>query len=140
MEIGVHRIRLGPEYDIFALGVVFCELFSGRRAEPLDGLADAKKFREQHEPLVPDGLPAGVVEILKKCRSNDRKTRPPIAEVASAIEKAAAAEKSRQPDAMKEWQPIPSVPLGMVHAAPDDHAAKQDTKQGEGKGALGKFS
>jgi eukaryotic-like serine/threonine-protein kinase len=62
--------------DIFSLGAVLYELFSGKRAFEADSVADSlAAILTKDAPDLPDSLPAGLRQIIERCLEKDVQRR-----------------------------------------------------------------
>ncbi|HZM69824.1 MAG TPA: serine/threonine-protein kinase [Candidatus Cryosericum sp.] len=76
--------------DIYALGLVLYELFTGKRAFQGETFAELQKNRQETEPPSPsslvDGLDPAVERVILRCLEEDPRQRPPSAlAVAAAL-------------------------------------------------------
>jgi serine/threonine protein kinase len=71
----VEGIDLGPETDVYSLGLVLLEAFTGRAAFPGDVL-DSALARLDHDPAIPENMPAGLADVLRGMTSRDPADRP----------------------------------------------------------------
>ena len=76
--------------DIYSLGLVLYELFTGKRAFEADTVAELREIREESHPPTPssvvDGLDPAIERVILKCLEIDPRDRPPSSlAVASAL-------------------------------------------------------
>jgi serine/threonine-protein kinase len=76
--------------DIYSLGLVLYELFSGRRAFAANTLAQLREQKEQSTPSAPSESRAGVdpivEQLIMRCLERDPRARPAsVAQVAAAL-------------------------------------------------------
>lgn len=75
---------VGPASDIYALGLVLLECFTGRRE--YDGTAvESALARLSRRPAVPTDLPPGWTQLLTAMTERDPTARPSAADVAAAL-------------------------------------------------------
>ncbi|KAL0213890.1 hypothetical protein P9112_006074 [Eukaryota sp. TZLM1-RC] len=76
---------IGQKEDIYALGVILFELFSGKSA--LAGLEDAQIIMAKSKGNNPDhgGLPQEIAELINNCWNNDPNKRPNISEIKKVL-------------------------------------------------------
>jgi Protein kinase domain len=78
-----------PQSDIYALGLVLYEIFTGKRAFDDSNLAELLRKREQAKPLVPSSLVREIdpltERVIMRCLEKDARSRP-----ASALQVAAS--------------------------------------------------
>lgn len=75
---------VGPASDVYALGLVLLECFTGRRE--YDGTAvESALARLSRRPAVPTDLPPGWTQILTTMTERDPAARPSAADVAAAL-------------------------------------------------------
>ncbi|MFF5922764.1 serine/threonine-protein kinase [Streptomyces flavochromogenes] len=117
----------GPRADVYSLGLVLLEALKGEReygGRPLE----AALARLHRPPVLPDGLPPGLGELLKAMTAHEASSRPD----ARTCQKALAALSI--PDARDAWhaaQPAsagggPACPSG-VHRSPGTLASGRTT-------------
>jgi len=71
---------VGPEADIYALGLVLLECLTGQREYPGQPM-EAALARLHRQPQVPQDLPAPMTAVLQAMTANDPDQRPTAAEV-----------------------------------------------------------
>jgi serine/threonine protein kinase len=77
-------VEVGPESDIYSLGLVFLEALTGHRS--YDGPpGEAALARLTETPEVPSTLPRPWLGLLRAMTANDPRDRPTAAEVQAAI-------------------------------------------------------
>jgi alkyl hydroperoxide reductase subunit AhpC/predicted Ser/Thr protein kinase len=83
-----------PASDVFALGLIFFELMTGRRALPGDQLADliAQLRAPQFPAALAGQMPEPFRELLTAVLSTDPASRPTAAEVRRSLERSSVAE------------------------------------------------
>jgi eukaryotic-like serine/threonine-protein kinase len=80
--------------DVWALGCVLYEMLAGRRAFGGETVADtlaAILTKEPDRALLPEGTPAEVEDLVRRCLARDPADRPSAAEAAAALAAASAA-------------------------------------------------
>jgi serine/threonine-protein kinase len=74
--------------DLYALGLVLYELFTGKRAFPGATLEEARRLRQESTPTRPsalvEGIDAGTERIILRCLESDPELRPPSAQALAA--------------------------------------------------------
>ncbi|NIH81772.1 serine/threonine-protein kinase [Amycolatopsis viridis] len=76
--------QVGPAADVYSLALVLLECLSGRREYP-GSLTESAVARLLRPPVVPDGLPAHVADLLRRMGDRDPQARPPAHEVAAVL-------------------------------------------------------
>jgi serine/threonine-protein kinase len=79
-----------PRSDIYALGLVLYELFTGRRAFQADSVEELRRLQEESSPTYPsrlmDGFDADIERAMMRCLEKDPALRPASArEVAVSL-------------------------------------------------------
>lgn len=80
--------------DVYSLGLVLLQCFTGELAFPGEPIEAALK-RLTEEPPVPDDLPDGWTEVLRTMLAREPAFRPPIAELTVVFRQAVIAASSR---------------------------------------------
>jgi serine/threonine protein kinase len=75
---------VGPEADIYSLGLILVEACTGRPAFP-GSLIDSVLARLDSEPSIPADLPKGLAAILRRMTARTPDDRPTAAEAATAF-------------------------------------------------------
>ena len=76
--------RVGPAADVYSLGLVLLECLSGQREYP-GSLTESAVARILRPPTVPEGLPPGLGNLLRRMGDRDPQARPPAHEVAAVL-------------------------------------------------------
>jgi serine/threonine protein kinase len=76
--------ELGPETDIYSLGLVLLEAITGRVAYP-GGVLDSALARLERDPEIPPEVPAPLAAIIRRMTARDPAARPASAEVTLAF-------------------------------------------------------
>ena len=72
---------VGPASDVYSLGLVLLEALTGVEAFP--GPAQVSAYaRLERDPAIPDGLPAGVADLLRAMTARSPEDRPAAADAA----------------------------------------------------------
>ncbi|MFP5020977.1 serine/threonine-protein kinase [Pseudonocardia phyllosphaerae] len=115
----VRGARVGPPADVYALGLVLLEAWTGRREYQGEGLAGAAE-RVNRPPVVPGDVPEPLRSTIHAATATDPARRPTAREVATMLSEPAPA-----PVAAPVREPAPERP---------------DTRSGPGKWiAIGAF-
>ena len=77
---------VGPPADIYALGLVLIEAFTGRREYP-GGMVESATARLYRRPVVPSGLPRDFAALVHVMTGPDPAARPNAAAVVAALSK-----------------------------------------------------
>jgi len=80
----VEGTPLGPETDIYSLGLVLLEAYTGRIAFP-GGVLESAFARLDDDPLIPNDMPADLAGILRRMTARDPKDRPTAEEAVTAF-------------------------------------------------------
>ncbi|MFB7410192.1 bifunctional serine/threonine-protein kinase/ABC transporter substrate-binding protein [Streptomyces sp. NPDC056202] len=92
---------IGPAADVFALGCLLVYASTGR--PPFGtGAVDALMYRTVHDEPDLNGVPGGLLDVLRACLAKDPAARPTAQQVAVAL-----VEDTRGADA--DWLPAPVV-------------------------------
>jgi len=75
---------VGPEADVYALGLVLLESLTGRREYP-GALVESATARLHRPPSIPDGLPASLHTAIQAATALDPAARPTAAQVAALL-------------------------------------------------------
>lgn len=70
--------RVDKRTDIFAFGAVLCEMLSGKKAFPGEGVSEVLAAVIKSEPdwsLIPRETPVGVKRVLERCLEKDARSR-----------------------------------------------------------------
>jgi hypothetical protein len=103
--------RVGPEADVYALGLVLIECLTGEVCFP-GSVAEAAIARLHRAPAVPDDLPPWLQHTLRAMTHREAARRPPIAAVATALR-----QRSVEP-VVAVTGPLPRVDTDAVSRAP----------------------
>jgi serine/threonine protein kinase len=76
--------ELGPETDIYSLGLVLLEAITGRVAYP-GAVLDSALARLDHDPEISPLIPTALADIIRRMTARDRAGRPDAREVALAF-------------------------------------------------------
>lgn len=83
------RREFSPKSDIYALGLVLYEVFTGHRAFHADTLADLIKLHQQASPVPPSRLikylDPKLEHWIMRCLEKDPRSRPTALEIAAAL-------------------------------------------------------
>jgi eukaryotic-like serine/threonine-protein kinase len=77
---------LGPETDIYSLGLVLLEALTGRMPFPGSVIYSAL-MRLDHDPQIPADTPEGLADILRRMTARDPAARPTAAEGVAEFQK-----------------------------------------------------
>jgi serine/threonine protein kinase len=80
----VEGAPLGPETDIYSLGLVLLEAYTGRIAFP-GGVLESAFARLDADPAIPSDIPADLAGILRRMTARDPKDRPTAEEAVTAF-------------------------------------------------------
>ena len=78
---------VGPSADVYSLGLVLLEALTGRREYPGTSMESAGA-RLHRAPAVPEDLPAGLTQTLRRMTAIEATERPSSAEAASVLQAA----------------------------------------------------
>jgi serine/threonine protein kinase len=81
--------RVGPQADVYALGLVLLECLTGRR-EYAGSTVEVALARLNRSPEVSEALPSGWPQLLRAMTDNDPQARPVASEVAEELARIAA--------------------------------------------------
>lgn len=126
----VSGATVGPETDVYSLGLVLLECLTGRREYPGPAV-EASLARLTRDPVLPDSLPAGWRELLASMTASTPGDRPTGAGVAAVAESLLAHGETPMaedaPTAVLEAATTLQLYPAAAHAAPEhtgtDHAA-----------------
>lgn len=76
---------VGPQADVYALGLVLLECLSGCREYP-GGMVESAVARLHRRPTVPDELPFGLDALLQRMTRQNPSTRPTTGELATVLD------------------------------------------------------
>ena len=96
---GARPRAIGPAADVFALAVVLCELWSGRR--PFSGFSMILFMDEPPTPSLPGGMSPSLQALVLRMLQRDAAERPTMAEVATALRRE-----------LQALEPTPGLPAG----------------------------
>jgi serine/threonine protein kinase len=71
----VRRADIGPSSDVYSLGLVLLECFTGELAFPGDAIPCALA-RLERDPEIPDSIPANWRDVLRRMTARDPSARP----------------------------------------------------------------
>lgn len=71
----VEGLPIGPETDVYSLGLVLLEALTGRIAYP-GGVLDSALARLDHDPEIPTDVPRTLAAILRRMTARDPSSRP----------------------------------------------------------------
>ncbi len=80
----VEGLRLGPETDVYSLGLVLLEALTNRVAFP-GGVTDSAYARLDRDPEIPADVPASFARLLRAMTNRDPAARPSAAEAQSDV-------------------------------------------------------
>ncbi|MGN6742128.1 MAG: protein kinase domain-containing protein [Amnibacterium sp.] len=80
----VEGAELGPETDVYSLGLVLIEAASGRVAYP-GSVVDSALARLDRQPEIPEALPGPFAEVVRAMTQRSPRDRPTMPEVAVAL-------------------------------------------------------
>ncbi|WP_254705823.1 bifunctional serine/threonine-protein kinase/ABC transporter substrate-binding protein [Streptomyces vilmorinianum] len=93
--------EIGPPSDVFALGCLLAYAATGR--PPFGtGAVDALLYRTVHDEPDLDGVPDGLLDLLRACLTKDPDRRPTAEEIAARL-------TEDTPGAAADWLPAPVV-------------------------------
>jgi hypothetical protein len=75
---------LGPETDIYSLGLVLLEAFTGHPAFP-GGLLESAFARLDRDPAIPSGMPADLAAVLQRMTARRAASRPSAREAVTGF-------------------------------------------------------
>jgi serine/threonine protein kinase len=81
--------------DVYALGLVLLECFTRTLAFPGTDLTSTALAHLEADPFIPDELPHGWTQLLRRMTARDAALRPGMTELTSAFRQAVIAEMSR---------------------------------------------
>jgi tRNA A-37 threonylcarbamoyl transferase component Bud32 len=87
----VEGVPLGPQTDIYSVGLVLLEACTGRVAFP-GGVIDSALARLDRDPEIPSDLPSDLAAVLRRMTARDPAERPTAAEAVDAFRAVIAAE------------------------------------------------
>ncbi len=88
------RLEVTSASDVYSLGLVLLQCFTGRLAFPGQAIESALA-RLTHDPAIPEDLPDGWGDILRGMLARDAAERPPIAELTVAFRQAVIAASAK---------------------------------------------
>ena len=95
---------VGPEADVYALGLVLLESLTGRREYP-GALVESATARLHRPPGIPTGLPFALDTALRAMTALDPADRPAAADVATMLA-AAPSRRGRRAGAHRRARPL----------------------------------
>jgi len=114
-HLAPEQLRGEPTYpaaDVYALGLLLFECLTGTRAWPGGTVGEILAARYQRRtPRLPGiaGLPREIIRLYEACVADDPNRRPPAAEVAATLRRAAGTAPTVRPAAVLT-RTIPPVP------------------------------
>jgi eukaryotic-like serine/threonine-protein kinase len=96
---------VGPEADVYALGLVLLESLTGRREYP-GALVESATARLHRPPGIPAGLPFALDTALRAMTALDPVDRPAAADVAAMLAGAASRRGRRRAGAHRRARPV----------------------------------
>ncbi|MGW5676735.1 bifunctional serine/threonine-protein kinase/ABC transporter substrate-binding protein [Streptomyces sp. NPDC003860] len=115
--------EVGPASDVFALGCVLAYAATGRRPFGTGAVA-AIVYRTVHEEADLDGVPDGLLELVRCCLAKTPSARPTAREVATALAPPAGhGPDAQEPDARGLDAREPDAPADPLLGPPFDHSS-----------------
>jgi serine/threonine protein kinase len=108
---------VGPEADVYSLGLVVLEAATGRRAFDGVGLA-AAMARLQLPPEIPESLPSDLAATVAAMTAMEPADRPTAAEISAALRSHATADPDAGATAVLPVLDEPTTVIPVVAAAP----------------------